>query len=255
MGIGPDATVFWSRGFVHLNATLVFTWVLMAILVSVAAWVGRGLGTGVESAAPGRLQLLLEAVVETMRDQIREASQEDPDPYLGFVGTIFLFVAGASLLSIVPGYVPPTASLSTTAALAACVLVAVPIFGVLRRGVREYLADYVRPTPFMLPFHLVGELSRTLALAVRLFGNIASGQLIVAIIISIVPLLFPVALHAFGLLIGVVQAYVFAMLALVYIVSAVRSHHPGGGGEEGGRAPPSQAEEAARDLEPLLPPT
>jgi F-type H+-transporting ATPase subunit a len=251
MGIGPDATIYWQWGFVKLNATILFTWILMASWVGVSWWVGRRLRTGVRGRPPGRVQLFLEITVDTMRDQIREAAGEDPDVYLAFVGTIFLFVAGAALLSLAPGYVPPTASLSTTAALAACVFVAVPAFGILRRGVSQYLRDYVRPTPLMLPFHLVGELSRTLALAVRLFGNMMSGQLVAAIVVSLVPLFFPVILKGFGLLIGVIQAYVFATLALVYILSAVRSHRPGGpeagedrtaSGEAAGEPMPSSPE-------------
>lgn len=230
MELGPDAVVLWSLGAVRINATLVSTWVLM-VLLTVGSWlVTRRLSTSLEVS---RFQLLLELVVASMREQIREASREDPDPYLAFVGTLFLFIAASSVLSLVPWYPPATASLSTTAALAGSVLVAVPVYGMARRGLVEYLRDYVRPTPLMLPFHLIGELSRTLALAVRLFGNIMSGQLVVAIVVSIVPLLFPAVLRAFGLLIGVIQAYVFAVLALVYIVSAVRSHPGSRRGSEG----------------------
>lgn len=221
MGLGPDAVVLWSWGPVRISATLVGTWILMAVLAGASWLVTRRITPDPEA---GRRQLLLEIVVVSIRSQIREASREDPDPYLAFVGTLFLFIAGASLLSLVPAYPPPTASLSTAAALAACVFVAVPVYGVAKRGWREYLKDYVRPTPLMLPFHLVGELSRTVALAMRLFGNIMSGQLVVAIVLSLVPLLFPAALQAFGLLIGMIQAYVFAVLALVYVVSASRSH-------------------------------
>ena len=120
---------------------------------------------------------------------------------------------------IVPGYLPPTASLSTTAALALCVFIAVSVFGVNRLGIAEYLKRYVSPSIFMLPFNLIGELSRTLALAVRLFGNMMSGAKIAAILLAITPLFFPVIMNAFGLLTGPVQAYIFSILALVYIAS------------------------------------
>lgn len=217
----PDAAVLWAWGPLRLNVTLVMTWALMAVL-SVGSWlVTRRIRIREE---PSRWQLLLELVVEQMRSQVREAGAEDPDPYLAFVGTLFLFIAGASVLGVVPGYTPPTVSLSTTGALAATVFVAIPAFAIAARGGKEYLRDYVRPTPLMLPFHVVGEFSRILALAVRLFGNIMSGQLIVGIVLSIVPFLFPAVLHGFGLLIGLIQAYVFGMLALVYVLSAVRSH-------------------------------
>jgi len=171
-----------------------------------------------------RWQNLLEILVKTMRDQIREISQQDPAPYLPFVGTLFLFILVSNLLSIVPGYIAPTASLSTTTALAICVFVAVPIYGVLNRGLGGYLKQYIQPTLFMLPFNVVGELSRTLALAVRLFGNIMSGMKIAAILLALAPLLFPVVMHALGLLTGVIQAYIFAVLAMVYIASATRAH-------------------------------
>lgn len=246
MELGPDAVVLLEWGWVRVNATLVATWALMVVLVLGSRAVTRRLTAGPD---PSRWQLALELVVTSMRSQIGEATRVDPDDYLGFVGTIFLFVAGASLLSIVPGYPPPTASLSTTAALAACVFVAVPVYGIAKRGWRDYLGGYLRPTPIMLPFHLIGELSRTLALAVRLFGNILSGQLIAAILLSIVPFVFPAVLEAFGLLIGMIQAYVFAVLALVYVISAVRTHEgerPGGEPELESAARPRPAAEPER---------
>lgn len=220
MELTPDTVVLWRWGWFVVNETLLSTWITMAVLV-LAAWAVTGrLGSGPEVP---RAQALLELIVVTMRRQIREATQEEADPYLPFIGTLFLFLTCAALLEVVPGLHAASASLSTTAALAACVFVAVPLFGILQRGAREYLGDYVRPTPAMLPFHVIGELSRTLALAVRLFGNMMSGRLLVAMIVSLVPLLFPAALQAFGLLIGVIQAYVFAMLALVYVASGART--------------------------------
>jgi len=126
------------------------------------------------------------------------------------------------VIDIVPGVVAPTSSLTTPVALALCVFVAVPVFGIRNRGVTEYFRHYLRPSPFMLPFNIIGEVSRTVALAIRLFGNMMSGHLVVAILLSLAPLLFPVAMQVFGLLIGVIQAYVFAVLALVYIASGAR---------------------------------
>jgi F-type H+-transporting ATPase subunit a len=126
----------------------------------------------------------------------------------------------ANLFTIIPGYEPPTSSLSTTAALALCVFFAVPLFGIGRRGWRGYLKSYVQPTVIMLPFNLISELSRTLALAVRLFGNMMSGTMIIAILLTITPFIFPVAMTLLGLLTGMVQAYIFAILATVYIAAA-----------------------------------
>jgi F-type H+-transporting ATPase subunit a len=166
----------------------------------------------------------LEVVVSTIQNQIREVGQQDPAPYLAFVGTLFMFIATSNLLALVPGYLPPTGSLSTTAALALCVFVAVPLYGITRQGLLGYLKNYLQPSVFMLPFNIVGELSRTLALAVRLYGNIMSGTVIGAILLSIVPLFFPILMQALGLLTGMIQAYIFAVLAMVYIASATRAH-------------------------------
>jgi F-type H+-transporting ATPase subunit a len=164
-------------------------------------------------------------VVTQILDQIEEASLQDPRRYLPFIGTLFLFIVTCNTLGVIPGFEAPTASITTTAALAGCVFVAVPVFGIVNRGVGGYFKNYIQPTPLMLPFNLIGEISRTLALAVRLFGNILSGNLTVAILLSLAPLFFPVIMQAFGLLIGVIQAYVFAVLALVYIASGARVQH------------------------------
>lgn len=220
MSITPDTTVLWEWGIIKLNATIVFTWVVMVVLVAGAWFVTRDLNTGAE---PSRKQTLLEAIVEVMRNQIRDISQQEASQYLPFIGTLFLFIATANLLQIVPGFEPPTGSLSTTTALALCVFVAVPVYGIARRGVGGYLRNYIRPTPFMLPFNIISELSRTLALAVRLFGNVMSGAVVVAIIVSIAPFFFPIVLQVLGLLTGMVQAYIFAVLAMVYIASATRT--------------------------------
>jgi F-type H+-transporting ATPase subunit a len=175
-----------------------------------------------DSSDVPRGQNVLEVVVDYIADQIREISGGDrPEPYLPFIGTIFLFIATANILAIFPGYVPPTASLSTTAALAIAVFLAVPVFGITRQGWRVYLRHYIEPSPVMLPFNVIGDLSRTLALAVRLFGNIMSGTKIVAVLVGIVPLVFPIVFRALGLLTGLIQAYIFAVLAMVYIASAM----------------------------------
>lgn len=218
--ISPDAVVFWQWGWVSLNATIVFTWVVMGVLL-IIAWLGTWNLTSATRFS--RWQNLLEVLIDGMRDQIGEISQEKPRRYLPFVGTLFLFIALSNLLAIIPGYVPPTGSLSTTAALAILVFVAVPVYGVIDQGLGGYLRHYLRPTPLMLPFHVMGELSRTLALAVRLFGNIMSGTKIAAILLVVMPLFFPVLMHALGLLTGLIQAYIFAVLAMVYIASAAQA--------------------------------
>jgi F-type H+-transporting ATPase subunit a len=150
MDISPDSIVIWEWRWVSLNATILFTWLVMALLV-IGSWLAtRKLSAGVKIS---RWQNLLEILVVGMRDQIREISDQEPSAYLPFVGTLFLFIASSNVLSIVPGYHPPTGSLSTTSALALSVLVAVPIFGISKRGLVGYLKHYVEPSALMLPFH------------------------------------------------------------------------------------------------------
>lgn len=221
MEITTDHIIFWEWGFIHINATLVYSWLVMGILV-VGSWLtSRRLKSGISMS---RWQNLLEVLVTMIQEQIREASRQEPRHYLPFIGTLFLFILVSNVIDVVPGISAPTASLSTTAALAFCVFVAVPVFGITQQGVKAYLSHYTKPSILMLPFNIIGELSRTIALAIRLFGNMMSGSLIVAILLSLAPLFFPVLVQAFGLLIGVIQAYVFSILALVYIASGQRVH-------------------------------
>lgn len=217
IAITPDAWVLWHWGPFPVNATIAFTWLVMALLVLLSWVITRRLRDGPELS---RWQNGLEVLVGGIRDQIAQVSRQDPGAYLPFVGTLFLFIATSNLLAVVPGFRPPTGSLSTTTALALCVLVAVPVFGVVAQGPAEYLRHYIRPSPLMLPFNLIGELSRTVALAVRLYGNIMSGTVLAGILLSLVPFFFPVVMQLLGLLTGMIQAYIFAVLAMVYIASA-----------------------------------
>jgi F-type H+-transporting ATPase subunit a len=215
--ISPDSSILWQWGPLHINATIGFTWLVMLLLAGSAWLITRRLSTGPEIS---RWQNLLEVLVTGMRDQIRAVSRQDPGPYLPFVGTLFIFVLAANLLIIVPGYRPPTGSLSTTTALAICVFIAVPAYGIAYEGPLKYLKHYIRPTPLMLPFNLIGEISRTIALAVRLYGNVMSGTVIVAILLTLTPFFFPIVMQLLGLITGTIQAYIFAILATVYIASA-----------------------------------
>lgn len=217
MTISPDQIVLWAWGPLHLNATVAWTWAIMALITLVCWGVSRRLTSGPELS---RWQNALEVLVTGLRDQIRDVSQQEPGQYLPFVGTLFVFIAVSNLLMLVPFYLPPTGSLSTTTALALCVLIAVPLYGIIHRGPLGYLRHYIEPTPLMMPFNLIGELSRTLALAVRLYGNIMSGTVIVGILLSLTPFFFPIVMQLLGLLTGMIQAYIFAVLAMVYIASA-----------------------------------
>ncbi|MCI5220802.1 MAG: F0F1 ATP synthase subunit A [Candidatus Electrothrix sp. LOE2] len=221
MRLSPDEIIFWQLGFFKLNATIIFTWVLMLVLAIGARLITRKLSVDLERS---RWQNLLEIVVTGIEQQIKEVGLHQPRTYLGFLGTLFLFVAAASLGTVIPGFEPPTGSLSTTTALALCVFVAVPLFGIAEQGIGGFLKSYVQPTFIMLPFNIISEISRTLALAVRLFGNMMSGAMIIAILLTITPFLFPIVMTLLGLLTGMVQAYIFSILAAVYIAAAAQVH-------------------------------
>jgi F-type H+-transporting ATPase subunit a len=220
MRLSPDELIFWQHGFFKLNATIVFTWGLMLLLVVGSKLITRKLSTDMQRS---RWQNLLEIVVTGIVKQLAEVGLSQPQKYVGFLGTLFLFVAVASLCTIIPGYEPPTGSLSTTTALALCVFVAVPLFGIEEQGVGNYLKSYLKPTFIMLPFNIISEISRTLALAVRLFGNMMSGAMIIGILLTITPFIFPIVMTLLGLLTGLVQAYIFSILATVYIAAATRT--------------------------------
>lgn len=224
MTISTDSWILFHLGTWPVNATLVFTWGLMLLISSVCWLITRQLST---EPRLSRWQNLLEVLVTGIRDQIDQVAPGSHDRYLPFIGTLFIFIATANALSIVPFYLPPTGSLSTSAALAICVFFAVPLYGIAEEGPRRYLAHYLKPSWLMLPFNLIGELSRTLALAVRLYGNIMSGTVVVAILLSLTPFFFPVVMQVLGLLTGMIQAYIFAVLAMVYIASASTVHSGG----------------------------
>ncbi len=223
MRLSPDEMIFWQHGFLKLNATIVFTWGLMLVLAVGSKIITRKLSTDLIRS---QWQNLLEIIVTSIEKQIEDVGLSRPRKYIDFLGTLFLFVAAANFCTVIPGYEPPTGSLSTTLALALCVFVAVPVFGIEEQGMRNYLKSYVKPTFIMLPFNIISELSRTLALAVRLFGNMMSGAMIVAILITITPFLFPIVMTMLGLLTGMVQAYIFSILAAVYIAAATRVRKP-----------------------------
>jgi F-type H+-transporting ATPase subunit a len=233
MELTPDSIIYLEWGPVAVNATLVFTWGVMALLVLASWLVTRRLSV---EARISRGQSLLETAVSLIRDQLGEITRQDPKSYLPFIGSLYLLIATANFLSFIPGYHPPTGSLSTTAAFAACAFLAVPVYGIAHRGVKGFLKHYVEPSAIMLPFNIISEISRTIAMAVRLFGNMMSGTLLVAVLLSVVPLFFPVVMQALELLIGQVQAYIFAVLATVYIASAARARREGGKGKDEGEA-------------------
>ncbi|MGB5856757.1 MAG: F0F1 ATP synthase subunit A [Oceanisphaera sp.] len=217
MQMTPDDTLIFTLGSWAVNATIVNTWLVMALLVAASWLVTRNLRPDVP---PNRWRTLLELIVKTIQGQIEEISLKSARHVLYFAGSLFLFIAASNLLTVIPGFMPPTSSLSTTMALSLSVLLAVPLFGIASNGVKHYLKTFIQPSIVMLPFNIIGEFSRGISLAVRLYGNVMSGGVIVAILLSIAPFFFPVLMDMLGLLTGLIQAYIFAILATVYIAAA-----------------------------------
>lgn len=187
MHLSPDEQIFWQHGFVTINLTIVTTWAIMLVLAFSAWLITRNLSSDIKIS---RWQAVLETLVTGIQDQVKEIGILKPARFIGFIGTLFIFIAFANLCTILPWYEPPTGSLSTTAALAICVFISVPFYGITESGIGNYLKTYFEPTVIMLPFNIISEVSRTLALAVRLFGNMMSGGLIITILLSIAPFSF-----------------------------------------------------------------
>jgi len=217
MQLTPDETTVFTLWGLGINETVVNTWIVMALLTVASMLVTRKLRPDVP---PNRWRTTLEVIVTGIQRQVEEVSPQSSRHVLYFSGTLFLFIALSNLLLVVPGFTPPTASLSTTAALALSVLIAVPLFGISRQGVGGYLKTYIQPSIVMLPFNIISEFSRGISLAIRLYGNVMSGAVIAGILLGLAPFFFPVVMDALGLLTGLIQAYIFAILATVYIASA-----------------------------------
>ncbi|MFO8141886.1 MAG: F0F1 ATP synthase subunit A [Marinobacter sp.] len=217
MELTPDETTLFTVWGIGINETVAYTWVVMMLLTVASIVITRNLRPDVP---PNRWRTTLEVIVTAIESQIEEISPRASRHVLYFSGTLFLFIALSNLLLVVPGFTPPTASLSTTAALALSVLIAVPLFGITQQGIRGYLKTYVQPSVIMLPFNIISEFSRGISLAIRLYGNVMSGAVIAGILLGIAPFFFPVVMDVLGLLTGLIQAYIFAILATVYISSA-----------------------------------
>lgn len=218
MQLSPDQTIVFTLGNWPVSATIVNTWIVMVLLVGISMLVTRRLRA---DKAPGRWRSALELIVTMIQGQIEEVTHSGARHVLYFAGTLFLFIAAANLLTVIPGFAAPTSSLSTTVALTLSVLVAIPLFGITNGGLRQYLHKFIEPSLIMLPFNIIVEFSRGISLAIRLYGNVMSGAVIAAILLSIAPFFFPVVMDMLGLLTGFIQAYIFAILATVYISSAM----------------------------------
>jgi F-type H+-transporting ATPase subunit a len=211
--------VLLRLGPVEVTSTVAYSLLVSAVLIAFALLVRLGLGR-----SPSGWQVAAEFVVEHLEGLMRDLFGRDPRQYTPLAVTLALFIGVANLLGLVPGLRAPTADFSTTAALAVIVFFAVPFYGIRARGLRGYMRHYLEPSPFLLPLEIVTEFSRTLALAVRLFGNVVSEELVIAVLLTIAGLLVPVPLMMLAVLTGVVQAYIFAVLTVVYLSAAVRAH-------------------------------
>lgn len=211
-----DKTIlFYLWGF-PINQTIFYTWIVMALLVGMSIYISRKIKNTIEVS---RFQTALEMIILGMRTQIYEVSNDNPAKYLSLICTFFLFIGLSNLLTIVPTFQAPTASLSTTVAFALCVFVAIPYYGIRNAGIKGYLKKYIEPVPVMLPMNIVSDITSIFSLAVRLYGNVLGGAVIGSVLISFVPFLLPLPLQILGLITGTIQAYIFALLAIIYISS------------------------------------
>jgi len=213
-----ETVVLWLGGL-PLTVTMVTSLGVSLALVGLAC----GLRAALQRSPTGTAAALAQLTVEWLDGLVRDVTGRAEPAIVTLSGSLFLFIAACNLSGQLPGVHPPTASLATTSALAAVVFLAVPVAGIRARGVRGYLLGYFRPNPLLAPLHVISELSRTLALSVRLFGNIMSGHLVVALLVALTGFLVPMPLMALDVLIGLLQAYIFAVLATVYVGAAVRA--------------------------------
>jgi F-type H+-transporting ATPase subunit a len=212
-------SVVFSVGAVPMTATMVTSLAISLLLVLAAL----ALRSGLERSPTGTPAALALLTVEWLDRLVREVTGRPEPALVTLAGSLFLFIAACNLAGQLPGVRPPTASLATTSALALIVFLAVPVAGIRARGVRGYLVGYFRPNPLLAPLHVISELSRTLALSMRLFGNMMSGHLVVALLVALTGFLVPMPLMALDVLIGLLQAYIFAILATVYVGAAIRA--------------------------------
>jgi F-type H+-transporting ATPase subunit a len=211
-------------GTIVLAEPVLITWGIMLVLTAGSWIVTRRL-----SLDPGPVQVVLEGLLNAADEAIRAVLPAQTTRLLPFITTLWLFIMVANLSGLIPGVYAPTGDLSTTAALAVLVFLSVHWFGIRAEGFRAYLRHYLAPMPLMLPFHLMSELTRTLALAIRLFGNIMSLEMAALLVLLVAGFLVPIPLLMLHIIEALIQAYIFGMLALIYIAGAIHSQqtqHP-----------------------------
>ena len=208
---------------VGITSTVIATWAMVGVLAALGIYAGRHL-----QERPSRWQAVAEWGVGAVNDLIEEMTGEDARRYLPLIATTGLFILIANFMSIIPTVEAPTASINTPAALAVIVFFSVHYFGIRELGLWRYLKGFAEPMPLMLPMNVLSHLTRTFSLAIRLFGNMLSHQIIVAVLLVVLPLVVPAVLEVFGLFIGALQAYIFTILTVVYIAGAVRAEGEAG---------------------------
>lgn len=217
-----ENVVVFDLGPIPITRVIVVTWGVMGALLLVAAFVRLTLCKD----NPGKIQQVVEAMLNWLGDEIRGIIGRKPEPFIPLIATLFIFILASNFVSFISSFFtvlkPPTADINTTAALAIVVFLAVPFYGIMMTGTVNYLKTYIKPVWIMLPFNVISDLSRTLALAIRLFGNILSGEILFGVVLSLVPFFLPLPLMFLSLITGTIQAYIFAILTTVYIGGAVR---------------------------------
>jgi F-type H+-transporting ATPase subunit a len=213
-----DNVILFSIGPLGITNTVVTTWGILAAIWLLCLLLGRRLRTD-----PGQLQTVVEGMVAAQENAIAQVVPGEERRLLPFIGSLWVFLVVANLLGVVPGLSSPTADLSATTALALLVFLSTHWFGIRSRGLRSYLRHYLSPSPILLPFHVIGEITRSVALAVRLFGNMMSLEMAALLVLLVAGFLAPVPILALHIVEALVQAYIFGMLALIYVAGGIQS--------------------------------
>lgn len=213
-----SASIMFQLGPVEISNTVVTTWAIM-VISGLLAWLTKRSLT----RQPGPVQTIAEAVVCTIETAIDEVAPEHTRQLLPFIGTLWLFLVIANLSGLVPGIHSPTRDLSATSGLAIVVFFSAHWFGIRAQGLKNYLRHYLSPSPIMLPFHIVSEITRTIALAVRLFGNMMSLEMTALLVLLVAGFLAPIPILMLHIIEALVQAYIFGMLALIFVAGGLQS--------------------------------
>lgn len=212
------SALLFHIGPVAITRPVVTTWIIMAVLAAACRMV-----TGRLNPHPDGRQAVLEIIVTGIVDQIQDVIRRDGRPFLPMLGTLFIFLVAANLSGLLPGVEAPTSKIETPAALALIVFFSVHYFGIRARGLGGYLASFAEPKLIMLPLNVLSEVTRTFSLMIRLFGNVMSGEFIIAMVVALAGLFVPIPLMVLEILVGLVQAYIFTVLATVFIGAAIGS--------------------------------